>query len=308
MNKKVPLVSIGLIAYNRSHLISQAIESLLKQSYKNIELIISDDASSDNTEQICRYYVKKDRRIRFYKQKKNLGLPGNSNFVLQKARGQYFMWASDDDLWHKDFIKVLVVKLEENNQAVIAMSKYILFNGRYKQYVQFPYEEFLNGINLLKAYLTYPALLIWGIFRRSHLKSTGGFHEDSRPFRHKGSDHVTVFKVLLTGGLLYIDSNLLYKRDSGIALKRFKKLVQSPFEKDTIVRILRYLTYPLLLLYDCSWLLYFLWKSHFLAREKIIISLYVFFSLIKYQSLIFLEIIRGIFLVITSLFRRILFS
>lgn len=307
MNKKDPLVSIGLIAYNRSHLIAQAIESLLKQSYKNIELIISDDASSDNTEQICRYYVKKDRRIRLFKQKKNLGLPGNSNFVLQKARGKYFMWASDDDMWHKHFIKTLVGRLEKNPKAIIAMSKYILFNGKQKQYVQFPYEEFLEGINLIKAYLIYPALLIWGILRRSHLKSTGGFHEDSRPFRHKGSDHVTIFKVLLTGGLLYIDSYLLYKRDSGIALTRFKKLVKRPFEKDTIVRIQRYLTYPVLLLYDCSWLLYFLWKSHFLVREKIIISLYVFFSLIKYQFLLFLEIIKGIFLVTTSLFRKILF-
>ena len=127
MNQKnYPLVSIGVLSYNRQDVLLQAIRSLLAQTYPHIEIIISDDASSDDSSAICQSYANKYANITLYSQKHNLGIPGNSNFVLSKAKGTYFMWASNDDLWHKNYIANLVSLLESNPDADLAMSNYYL--------------------------------------------------------------------------------------------------------------------------------------------------------------------------------------
>lgn len=255
-----PLVTVGLIAYNRDTLIGKSIRSLLSQSYSNIELIISDDASTDSTKKICEKYAGKDKRIKYYQQKRNLGLAGNSNFVLKKARGKYFVWASDDDLWHKDFIKTLVGLMEKNENAVLAMSNFYLFNEAKKQYADYPFKKNLSDLELILTYLSRPSLLVWGMFRTKVLKEIGGFHTDERPLFHKGSDHVTVFKLLLRGDLIYEKKVLFFKRDSGFALDRFKTLSKLHFSKEMRLRVFRYLTYPIAFSYD----LFYLLKYNFL--------------------------------------------
>lgn len=298
-----PLVTVGLITYNRDKLIDKSIQSLLSQSYSNIELIISDDASADSTKKICKKYAKKDKRITYFQQKKNLGLAGNSNFVLEKARGKYFMWASDDDLWHKNFIKTLVNLLEKNEKAVLTMSNFFLFNETKKQYADYPFKKNLSGLECILTYLSHPSLLIWGMFRTKVLKAVGGFHTDDRPLFHKGSDHVTVFKILLRGDLIYENKVLFFKRDSGFALDRFKTLNKLHFSKEMRLRVFRYLTYPIAFSYDLFYLLKYNFLSNFRFDKKLLIAFYIFFWFFRVTIQFFFECLKGFYYTLAGIFK-----
>ena len=108
-------VFIGMIAYNGERFIVKAIESLLAQSHTDLTVFISDDASNDTTQQICEHYARNDSRIQYYRQKQNIGMINNFNFVIQRANTPYFMWASQDDIWEKDFIRICIDNLEKNH-------------------------------------------------------------------------------------------------------------------------------------------------------------------------------------------------
>lgn len=102
----VPLVTIGLPTYNRADLLKLAIEKIINQTWLNIEIVISDNASSDpRVAQVIADYAKRDVRIRPYRQTSNVGVLRNFLFVLEQARGDYFMWAADDDEWAPDFVE-----------------------------------------------------------------------------------------------------------------------------------------------------------------------------------------------------------
>ncbi len=103
-----PQVSIGMPVYNGAQFIREALDSLLAQTFTNFELIISDNASTDDTEAICRDYAVKDARIRYVRQAKNLGATANFKFVLDEAVGEYFMWAAADDVWDVKWIATLL--------------------------------------------------------------------------------------------------------------------------------------------------------------------------------------------------------
>ncbi|MBU4353452.1 glycosyltransferase, partial [Candidatus Parcubacteria bacterium] len=86
-------VFIGMPAYNGERFIGEAIESLLNQSFSDFTLFISDDASTDGTQAICENYAKKDPRIICHRQEKNIGMFPNFKFLLDRANGDFFMWA-----------------------------------------------------------------------------------------------------------------------------------------------------------------------------------------------------------------------
>lgn len=116
---KLPLVSVGIPAYNRPNTLGDTLKSIINQSYQNIEIIISDNCSSDiEVSKIINKFIEKDSRIHYFKQLKNIGASANFKFVKEKASGEYFMWASDDDIWDKSYIeegmKVLLTHKEYN--------------------------------------------------------------------------------------------------------------------------------------------------------------------------------------------------
>lgn len=111
--------------FNGEEYIRDALDSLLAQTFTNFELIISDNASTDNTEQICRNYAARDARIRYVRQPKNLGAVANFRFVLDEAAGEYFMWAAHDDLWDKNFISWAISALS-NSSAGFAFPTFTL--------------------------------------------------------------------------------------------------------------------------------------------------------------------------------------
>jgi glycosyltransferase involved in cell wall biosynthesis len=106
-------VSIGMPIFNGEKYIREALESLLSQSHTNFELIISDNASTDKTEEICIQYAASDPRIRYVRQPENIGVDANFRFVLDEARGEYFMWAAADDVWDVTWIKDLLDSMKK---------------------------------------------------------------------------------------------------------------------------------------------------------------------------------------------------
>lgn len=115
----IPFVSIGLPVFNGEEYIRESIDSLLSQTFKDFELIISDNASSDATEKICRDYEAKDKRIKYFRQTENIGSVKNFTFVREKgAQSKYFMWAAHDDYWDKNWLEVLLANIKPNDLGV----------------------------------------------------------------------------------------------------------------------------------------------------------------------------------------------
>ncbi|HET9013123.1 MAG TPA: glycosyltransferase family 2 protein [Gemmatimonadaceae bacterium] len=118
----VPVVSIGLPVYNGEATVAAAIESLLAQSFGDFELIISDNASTDATEAICRRLAAGDPRVRYVRQPGNRGPIANFEYVLAEARAALFMWAASDDRWEPEFLADNVRLLEREPAAVSSVS------------------------------------------------------------------------------------------------------------------------------------------------------------------------------------------
>ncbi len=117
-----PRLSVGLPVLNGEHFIAESLEALLGQSYTNFELIIADNASTDDTGDICRKYAKDDSRIRYHRHPQNIGLAPNHNFVVQEARGELFKWAANDDLYASTLLARCVEALDEYPDVVLAHS------------------------------------------------------------------------------------------------------------------------------------------------------------------------------------------
>lgn len=108
------LVSIAMCSYNGERFIKEQLNSILNQTYKNIELIIVDDGSKDKTLEIVEEYVKKDNRIKFFKNDKNLGFVKNFEKSISLCSGDYIALADQDDIWKKDKLEVFLKEIKDN--------------------------------------------------------------------------------------------------------------------------------------------------------------------------------------------------
>jgi glycosyltransferase involved in cell wall biosynthesis len=170
-------ISIGMPAYNCERYIAQSIESLLAQTYSAFELVISDNASSDGTEQICREYAARDQRIRYIRRTENIGGPGNFRFVFAQCTGELHKWATADDYCHPSFLERCLSVLDSNPSTVLCYPKTRLINAAGNTITDYednlhlqedlPSERFirlLNTIGLCNAHL--------GLIRRAAAAKT----------------------------------------------------------------------------------------------------------------------------------------
>ena len=119
----MPKVSIAVPAYNCERYIAQSLESLLAQTFGDFELVISDNASTDGTEAICRRFERQDVRVRYVRRTQNIGGPGNFRHVFSLCSGQYHKWSTADDYWHPSFLQEAVDVLDRETEVVLCYPK-----------------------------------------------------------------------------------------------------------------------------------------------------------------------------------------
>lgn len=118
-----PRLSIGMPVYNGADSVAAALESLRAQSFRDFELIVSDNASTDATEQVCRAIAATDARMRYVRQPRNIGPTANFEFVLGAASAPLFMWAAGDDRWHPRFVEAAVALLDADPHVMVAATR-----------------------------------------------------------------------------------------------------------------------------------------------------------------------------------------
>lgn len=118
-----PRVSIGMAVYNGERFLAYTLDSLLAQTYRDFELIICDNCSSDGTEAICRAYAAKDARVRYHRNSTNIGVARNFNLSFSLSRGEYFKYTAGDDFYAPSFLEECVAVLDRRPEVVLCYPK-----------------------------------------------------------------------------------------------------------------------------------------------------------------------------------------
>ncbi len=250
MHSTGALVSIGLVTRNRADMIGIAIDQLMSQTYKNLEIIISDNCSDDSTQTICEAYAKKDPRIRYIRQEKNIGMYNNFNFVLAEATGDYFLWATDDDEWEATFVERMMKLHEKHKSAVVATSNYILFSDNHKETTHHTYPEISSPPKSTEIYLYHAVFITYGVVKTAALKEIKGFFKYPWPIPDGIGDTLLAMRILLRGDIAFDQGVLWKKRDSGYTFEKYNVLSNWHFSPAVLYRIRRYLLFPLLYIYN----------------------------------------------------------
>ena len=115
-----PLVTVGVPVFNGEMYLSQSLESVLSQTITNLLLLVSDNESTDSTQNQCMQYVNKDARVRYYRQRKNIGVFQNYNELARKSASKYFKWQSSSDWCDRAMLAACVDVLESRPDVVLA--------------------------------------------------------------------------------------------------------------------------------------------------------------------------------------------
>jgi glycosyltransferase involved in cell wall biosynthesis len=208
-----PLVSIGLPVYNEEHFIRRSLDCLLSQDYGNIEIIVSDNCSSDSTWAILQDYASRDNRIRLNKNTANLGQVANLLKVLSMARGSFFMWAAADDEWKPEFVRRLTRELQDHLEAQVAMCaiQRTYENGTLRDIIRFNDFDSPNNKSHLQMALAVISkkkynLYFYGLFRTDFVRQVLPFFVEL-PY----ADRWFVLLIAIIARLRYVDQ-VLYLR------------------------------------------------------------------------------------------------
>ena len=212
MRSSVPYVSIGLPVYNGERFLVKTLDSLLTQTFEDLELVISDNASTDRTQEISRDYALDDRRIRYYRNDQNLGAARNYDRVFDLSSGKYFKWAAHDDLCAPVLVERCVEVLDSELSVVVCHSKTSIIDehGRHQK----DYDDLMdlrspNPHERFRDYLFRRAGMwsaIYGVIRASELRKTpliGGY---------VSSDKVLLGELVLRGKIYQLSERLFYRR------------------------------------------------------------------------------------------------
>lgn len=209
-----PCVSIGLPTYNRMSTLREAIESVLGQSHSNLELVISDNASSDDTQSVCEEYAGKDSRVRYIRQLENIGMARNFNAVLSAATSDFFIWISDDDRMDARYIELCLSELLQHKDYAVAccVSKFyrgdeFICDGESVQLTQDDPQT-----RVLEMYRTFVVgCFIYGLYRRESLSA--GWPEKSVI----AEDIFFVASVLFSGKGVTVPGANMHRSSEGVS-------------------------------------------------------------------------------------------
>jgi glycosyltransferase involved in cell wall biosynthesis len=210
MEVDIPSVSIGLAVYNGENFVKEAIDSILAQTYQDFELIISDNASTDKTGEICLDYVSRDNRIRYYRNTTNIGGANNENRTFHLSRGKYFRWAAHDDVCAPELLSKLVTVLDQDPSVVLCYSMIIEIDqegnqlrtvSQKKGVLQYPHERFRD-----LAKKDHNCEASYGLIRSNILKAT------RLQQNYTDADRTLLCELALYGKFFEVQEPLFYKR------------------------------------------------------------------------------------------------
>jgi glycosyltransferase involved in cell wall biosynthesis len=221
-----PVVSVGLFVYNGERFIEEAINSILNQTFTDLELIISDNASTDRTGEIAAAYAERDDRIRYYRCAKNMGAGWNARRVYELATGKYFKWAAVDDLIEPDLLRRCVEVLERDPGCVVAYAstKEVDENGTFiKNYVTPMKVDSNDPVARFREMLLVPCWCyqIYGVMRMSVLRQI------PPQGIYVAGDHVLLVRMSLLGRFYEVPEHLFISRHhSGQSIRTLPVRVQ----------------------------------------------------------------------------------
>lgn len=206
-----PRLTIGLPVYNGENYLAESIDALLAQTYRDFELVISDNASTDGTAEICRRYASQDGRVRYLRQPKNIGAAPNHNFLIDVARGELFKWAAHDDLFAPDLIKRCVETLDANPDAILAHAYMAIVDEHGKTIEEYDYRLATDSPSAPER---FHSLLVtaggddfYGVIRTDVLRRTtphDSYHNAGRTF---------IAELSLRGRFLQVPEVMFFRRE-----------------------------------------------------------------------------------------------
>lgn len=212
MNNGSHRVSIGLPVYNGEAYLRDALDALLRQTFEDFEIIVSDNASSDTTGEIARDYAEKDPRIRYYRNDENIGAADNFNRVFALAKGEYFKWAAHDDICAPDFLLRCVEALDRDPGVSVCYPYQVDIDDRGEVIGHNPYgvdtgltEPHKRYADVMHYVRGAPA--IWGLMRADILRRTPLIG------KYYASDLVLLAELALYGRFFEVPEELLMHRD-----------------------------------------------------------------------------------------------
>jgi glycosyltransferase involved in cell wall biosynthesis len=219
----VPRVSIGLPVYNGERFLEIALESILNQTFQDFELVISDNASTDHTREICQEYADKDARVRYFQSRYNYGITRNFNRVFELAKAEYFRWASADDFIALDLVEKCVNVLDSEPDFVLCYAKTVIVDEKGHTISTYHDNLDLRFDNARDRYLHLERNLglcnaHYGLMRSSILRKTRllGYYF--------ASDYVFLGELALHGKFYEIPENLFFRRFHAQALSSVKTM------------------------------------------------------------------------------------
>lgn len=211
--EKQPLVTVGLPVYNGAAQIRVALDSMLAQDYGNFEVIVLDNASTDNTESVVREYVERDRRIQYFRNESNIGAVANFEKVTQFRSGKYFCWLAHDDCRAPSFLSKCVAKLEANPDAILCSVDVGVLGEKGELLTQFEGNVgFLGletmGVNVVDKVADFVnracCCVVYGVMRSEVFDAVGKFPAVF------GWDYIFLVKLLLIGDFLRVPEKLIF--------------------------------------------------------------------------------------------------
>ena len=209
----VPTVGIGMPVYNGAKYIRLALESLMKQTFVDFQLTICDDGSTDGSLEICREFAK-DPRIQVVMNEHRLGGAKNFNRVFDLSRGEYFMWAAQDDLFHSTFIEKCLARLQASPKAVMALYEVALIDEEGKRINAASSVDTTNigteGMDVVRrlheVFRRTGWWALYGIIRPEVLRKTRLFRSEF------AGDVILIAELLLHGEFAKVEEPLFYYR------------------------------------------------------------------------------------------------
>jgi len=216
MNETTPLVTVGIPTYNRPEGLERTLQQITNQTYKNLEIIVSNNASEDHrVQEVINRYQSVDSRIISFLQKKNIGIDKNFKFVLQKASADFFMWAADDDEWHTSFIEVCYNAIGKYGTAMTGFIRHHRFHGT-KSHAMLPLMNREDKFADIIAFYSNdpPHSIFYGLHRKNSLMWL--LNEDNI------DDQFFIIKQILDFGIVTIPDKILYAAGINEAVYKIK--------------------------------------------------------------------------------------